>query len=44
MFPTTELHRGDVITLVGPSRRIAQAVALLGVPDRATDVTDMVSK
>jgi putative transport protein len=42
LFPSTTLHRGDVLTLVGPTRRIAQAVSRLGVPDRATDVTDMV--
>jgi putative transport protein len=41
-FPGTRVHRGDVLTLVGPTRRIATAVASLGVPDRATDVTDMV--
>jgi putative transport protein len=42
MFPAMQLHRGDVVTLVGPTRRIADAVARIGVPDRATDVTDMV--
>ncbi len=42
IFPATRVQRGDVVTLVGPSRRIAQAVSRLGVPDRATDVTDMV--
>ena len=42
MFPATRLHRGDVLTLVGPRRRIADAVGHIGVPDRATDVTDMV--
>jgi putative transport protein len=42
MFPATALHRGDVVTLVGPTRRIADAVSHIGVPDRATDVTDMV--
>jgi putative transport protein len=41
-FPGTEVQRGDVLTLVGPTRRIAAAVARLGIPDRATDVTDMV--
>jgi putative transport protein len=41
-FPGTEVHRGDVLTLVGPSDRVAGAIARLGVPDRATDVTDMV--
>ena len=42
MFPATTVQRGDVVTLVGPSRRIAQAVNRLGIPDRPTDVTDMV--
>lgn len=42
MFPATAVHRGDVVTLVGPTRRIADAVRHIGVPDRATDVTDMV--
>ena len=42
MFPATAVHRGDVLTLVGPTRRIAEAVSRIGVPDRATDVTDMV--
>ena len=42
MFPATTLHRGDVVTLVGPTRRLAEAVSRIGVPDRATEVTDMV--
>jgi putative transport protein len=42
IFPGTELHRGDVVTLVAPSRTLAEAAARIGVPDRATDVTDMV--
>jgi putative transport protein len=42
MYPATQLQRGDVVTLVGPTRRIADAVARIGVPDRATEVTDMV--
>ncbi len=42
MFPNTVLHRGDVVTLVGPARRISQAVQWIGVPDRATEATDMV--
>ena len=41
-FPATSLHRGDVVTLVGPTARVAEAAARVGVPDRATDVTDMV--
>ncbi len=42
ILPGTRIHRGDVVTLVGPTRRIAQAVTRIGVPDRATDATDMV--
>ena len=42
MFPATTIHRGDVLTLVGPARRVAVAAAWIGVPDRPTDVTDMV--
>ena len=42
MFPATEVQRGDVLTLVGPTRRVADAAKRIGVPDRATDVTDMV--
>jgi putative transport protein len=42
VFPATQLQRGDVVTVVGPARRVAQAASRLGVPDRATDVTDMV--
>jgi putative transport protein len=41
-LPGTQVHRGDVLTLVGPTRRLAAAVAGIGVPDRATDATDMV--
>jgi putative transport protein len=42
MFPATVVNRGDVLTLVGPARRVAEAVQHIGVPDSATDVTDMV--
>ena len=43
-FRDARVHRGDVLTLVGPTRRIAQAVSRIGVPDRATDATDMVAR
>lgn len=42
VFPATTVQRGDVLTIAGPMRRVAEAVRLLGVPDRVTDVTDMV--
>ena len=41
-FPATTVQRGDVLTVAGPVRRVAEAVRRLGVPDRVTDVTDMV--
>ena len=41
-FPTTAVQRGDVLKIAGPVRRVEEAVRLLGVPDRVTDVTDMV--
>jgi putative transport protein len=41
-YPSLRLQRGDVVTLVGPTRRLAEALRQIGVPDRASDVTDMV--
>jgi len=41
MLPDTKVHRGDVLTLVGSAVSTARAVEHLGVPDRVTDVTDM---
>ena len=41
MLPDTILHRGDVLTLVGSSASTTRAAEHIGVPDRATDVTDM---
>jgi putative transport protein len=42
IFPVTTVQRGDVLTIAGPARRVEEAVRRLGVPDRVTDVTDMV--
>lgn len=42
MYPATRVYRGDVLTLVGATRRVADALARIGVADRVTDVTDMV--
>ena len=39
---STALNRGDVLTVVGPPERTREAIAVLGVADRATDATDMV--
>jgi putative transport protein len=41
VFPGTTLHRGDVITLVGATRRTAAALAHIGIADRPTDATDV---
>ncbi len=42
IFPVTTVQRGDVLTVAGPARRVAEAARRLGIPDRVTDVTDMV--
>ena len=36
-----KLHRGDVLTLVGTPKHVADAVAALGYADRPTTATDM---
>jgi putative transport protein len=41
ILPTTTIDRGDVLTIVGRTQDTNKAIKLLGVPDRATDVTDM---
>lgn len=38
----TEIHRGDVLTLVGLPSDVGMAVAEIGYSDRATDQTDMI--
>ena len=40
-LPDTVVNRGDVLTLVGPAASTARVVDIIGVADRATDVTDM---
>lgn len=37
----TEINRGDLLTLVGRTQDTASATKMLGVADRATDITDM---
>lgn len=37
----TEIHRGDLLTLVGRTPDVAAATRMLGVADRPTDMTDM---
>jgi len=41
ILPSTEVNRGDLLTLVGRTEDIAAATKMLGVADRTTDVTDM---
>ncbi len=41
ILPNTELHRGDIVTLVGRTPDIAAATKMLGRADRATDVADV---
>jgi putative transport protein len=40
-LPDTVVNRGDVLTLVGSAASTARVVDVVGVADRATDVTDM---
>jgi putative transport protein len=41
ILPGTQLHRGDIVTLVGRTPDVAAAIKMLGYPDRATDVADV---
>ena len=41
ILPSTTIHRGDLLTIGGRTQDTNKAIKLLGVPDRATDVTDM---
>jgi len=41
ILPTTTIQRGDLFTIGGRTEDVNRAVTLLGVADRATDVTDM---
>jgi putative transport protein len=41
ILPTTTIQRGDLFTVAGRTEDINKAIKLLGVADRATDVTDM---
>jgi putative transport protein len=40
--PGVELHRGDVLTLVGSEPHIAEAAKIIGYVDRRSDAADMV--
>ncbi len=41
ILPSTEINRGDLLTVVGRTQDTAAVTKLLGVADRPTDVTDM---
>jgi len=41
ILPSTRIHRGDLMTIAGRTQDTTNAVKLLGVPDRATDVADV---
>src|SRR5262249_46441515 len=41
VLPNTQIHRGDILTLVGRTQDTAAAAKELGVPDRPSDVADM---
>src|SRR5687767_9088708 len=41
ILPTTTIQRGDLFTIAGRTEDVNKAVKLLGVADRATDITDM---
>ncbi|WP_233806821.1 aspartate-alanine antiporter [Paraburkholderia sp. HP33-1] len=41
ILPNTKLHRGDTITIVGRTQDTSAAAKVLGVIDRATNVTDV---
>jgi putative transport protein len=41
ILPSTKLHRGDTITIVGRTQDTTAAAKVLGVLDRATNLTDV---
>lgn len=41
ILPNTQIHRGDILTIVGRTQDTAAAAAALGVPDRPSDVADV---
>jgi len=41
ILPTTTINTGDLFTIVGRTQDTNKAIKLLGVADRATDVSDM---
>jgi putative transport protein len=41
ILPGTQLHRGDILTIVGRTADVANATKMLGYPDKATDIADV---
>src|SRR5436190_20924360 len=41
ILPNTKIQRGDLLTLVGRTADVNAATKMLGVADKATDITDM---
>jgi putative transport protein len=41
ILPDTQVNRGDILTLVGRTQDVSLATKVLGYPDRATDVADV---
>jgi putative transport protein len=41
ILPNTKIFRGDIVTLAGRTQDTNNAVKILGVPDRPTDVADV---
>ena len=41
ILPGTQLHRGDILTIVGRTADVANATKMLGYPDKVTDVADV---
>jgi len=43
VMPETVLHKGDMLTIIGPQKDIQAAIKLLGIPDIPTNTTDLIS-
>ncbi|MFC2102111.1 aspartate-alanine antiporter [Bacteroidota bacterium] len=43
MMPSTVLHKGDMLSIIGPQKDVEAAIKLLGIPDVMTNTTDLIS-
>lgn len=41
LLPGTEVHRGDILTILGSKRHVEAAIAEIGYADRPVDTTDL---